>query len=282
MHGSGFSKIVVGWETGGPGRDALALALLIRAASHAELVVAAVPANDLDSATGLADAAARLPYGSDARLLRLEPGDPARRLQELATAEQADLIVLGQADPREMQFLVQHGVTPVAVAPAGFASDPDTGVRVLGVAFDGSDESVVALGLAEALALEAGATLRIISVLEPMTIPAPGLSAFYGYAEPEAVAVDRLYRLLEDAAGSVDPAVRPQTIVARGRTADEIAKHAGVLDLLMIGSRGYGWLRRFLLGSTSTAVVQAAPCPVLVVPHAAVGHPADEPTAIAA
>ena len=36
-------------------------------------------------------------------------------------------------------------------------------------------------------------------------------------------------------------------------------------DLLVIGSRGIGGVRRLLLGSVSSALVQTAPCPVVVV-----------------
>ena len=39
------------------------------------------------------------------------------------------------------------------------------------------------------------------------------------------------------------------------------------LDLLVLGARGYGPLRRVFLGSVSTEVVCHAPCPVLVVPR---------------
>ncbi len=37
--------------------------------------------------------------------------------------------------------------------------------------------------------------------------------------------------------------------------------------ILVVGSRGYGPLRRVLLGSVSTQLVKSAPCPVLVVPR---------------
>jgi nucleotide-binding universal stress UspA family protein len=37
--------------------------------------------------------------------------------------------------------------------------------------------------------------------------------------------------------------------------------------LLVLGSRGYGPLRRVLLGSVSTALVRSAPCPLIVTPR---------------
>ena len=37
--------------------------------------------------------------------------------------------------------------------------------------------------------------------------------------------------------------------------------------LLVVGSRGYGPLRRVLLGSVSTQLVRSAPCPLIVTPR---------------
>ena len=41
------------------------------------------------------------------------------------------------------------------------------------------------------------------------------------------------------------------------------------MDLLVVGSRGYGPLRRVLLGSVSSELMHSAPCPVMVVPRTA-------------
>jgi len=55
--------------------------------------------------------------------------------------------------------------------------------------------------------------------------------------------------------------------IARGHAAEEILKEAetGGYDLIVAGARGRRGLTRFLLGSTSSRVVQYAPCSVLVV-----------------
>ena len=41
----------------------------------------------------------------------------------------------------------------------------------------------------------------------------------------------------------------------------------------MTGSRGYGPVRRLMLGSTSTRLVREAPCPVLVLTRGAEAEP---------
>ena len=56
----------------------------------------------------------------------------------------------------------------------------------------------------------------------------------------------------------------------QGREATELALQGVDLDLLVVGSRGYGPLRRTLVGSVSDELVRTAPCPVLV-PRGQVG-----------
>jgi nucleotide-binding universal stress UspA family protein len=65
--------------------------------------------------------------------------------------------------------------------------------------------------------------------------------------------------------------------VLNGPPAEIIEEFLRPSDLLVIGSRGIGGVRRLLLGSVSSALVQAAPCPVVVVrpaPASETGRPA--------
>jgi nucleotide-binding universal stress UspA family protein len=62
---------------------------------------------------------------------------------------------------------------------------------------------------------------------------------------------------------------RPAARLAIGDPADLLvtaAEAAPVPALIVVGSRGLGAFQRFRLGSTSTKVLHAARCPVLVVP----------------
>jgi nucleotide-binding universal stress UspA family protein len=54
-----------------------------------------------------------------------------------------------------------------------------------------------------------------------------------------------------------------------GDAATQIAKASEHLDLLVLGSRGYGPLGAVLLGSVSSALVRTARCPVVVIPRSA-------------
>jgi nucleotide-binding universal stress UspA family protein len=60
-----------------------------------------------------------------------------------------------------------------------------------------------------------------------------------------------------------------------GTPAAELARRSSDLDLLAVGSRGHGPVRRLLLGSTSTRLVREARCPVLIVPRPPVSSARD-------
>jgi nucleotide-binding universal stress UspA family protein len=64
--------------------------------------------------------------------------------------------------------------------------------------------------------------------------------------------------------------------VLEGDAASELAAASAELDLLVLGSRGYGSVRSALLGSVSRALVRSAACPVVVLPAGStVAHHAD-------
>jgi len=58
----------------------------------------------------------------------------------------------------------------------------------------------------------------------------------------------------------------PQTLARRGQAAHEIVSAAAALgaDVIAMGSRGRGGVKRFLLGSVSEQVMTYAPCSVLI------------------
>jgi nucleotide-binding universal stress UspA family protein len=135
------------------------------------------------------------------------------------------------------------------------------------VGFDGSPESRAATELARDLATAAGARLKVIRVLEP---PPPGGPAL-GY---DADWAQRAEERREDVQAELDGAVAELGEVAVGELVmgdapTELAYAGNELDLLVTGSRGYGPVRRLMLGSTSAKLVHEAPCPVLVLTRGA-------------
>ena len=300
-----FTTILVGVDARPGGRDALALAAQLSETFHSRLVaVHAYPYDYFVSRGSNADFEAVM-HGAAQETLDIEleraevtahgiatPDDsPGRALQRIARREHGDLIVVGSAHRGPVGRVLAGDVTagtlhgalcPVLVAPRGYAEHLGE-LTTIGVGFDGSPESRAAVDLAHAIAQAAGARMRVIGVLAP---PEPG-NPFEGY-HPDwddhvrvkrAEAEERLQSVLAElgdiATGDV----------AFGDPARELAYEAERLDLLVIGSRGYGPVRRLMLGSTSHRLVREAACPVLVLTRGAHADDADAevaPTAIEA
>jgi nucleotide-binding universal stress UspA family protein len=77
----------------------------------------------------------------------------------------------------------------------------------------------------------------------------------------------------------VHPYATGEAVVGVAR--DELVRLSECVDLLVLGSRGYGPVRRTLLGGSSDRIVHAAVCPVIVVPRDVHEGPADEHSATA-
>jgi nucleotide-binding universal stress UspA family protein len=262
-----INKIIVGCDGSDRSRDALSFAAVLGRAQRARLILTHVYHGERAVALDLLSAAERsLPYGVRAEIRAVEGGPVANTLRDLALAEGADLIVTGAF----------HGAIwsgPHAVAPPGFADEADPGLRVIGVAFDATPEAHEALDVAAELALRAGAALKLIGVAVP--IPPPTVGAMALYAPNSAIDYRSVLRAQLDSAAEALPAsLRAQVVLAAGDASDTLIEQAGTLSLLVMGSHGRGRLRRALLGSVSTPVLRAAPCPVLVVPHERRAHEA--------
>jgi hypothetical protein len=77
-------------------------------------------------------------------------------------------------------------------------------------------------------------------------------------------------KALEFAAAGVPPELEPRTVLLEGAVVDSLAALGpDDVDLLVCGSRGYGPVRRVLLGGVSSRLIRGARLPVAVVPRAA-------------
>lgn len=265
-----FARIVVGVDRRQGGRDALALAALLQHKVGGELIAVYVYPFDrsvsLDEADEVEaalheDLLAALEQelrraAVSARPVVVSAAFPARALQAVAERDGTDLIVVGAPHRAGAERVLGGDVAAgtlrgapcaVMVAPVGFA-EREPLLRSVGVGFDDSTESRAALRLGARLARGAGAALRVISVA-PAPVP-----------EHEAAAI---------AAGGTCETVA-------GRPASELVRRSPDLDLLVVGSRGQGPVRRLLLGSTSSRLVREARCPVLVVPGPVAAAAVDE------
>ena len=136
------------------------------------------------------------------------------------------------------------------------------------VALDGSVHASAALDIAIDLALRYHSELQVLTVapLVPVYIPAAEPYVPAGVSETE---VARYRQFVDDAVKRAEAAgVKSVTGIAdEGVVVDEILAHleSNPTSLLVVGSRGLTAAKRLLLGSVSTALVNHAPCAVLVV-----------------
>jgi nucleotide-binding universal stress UspA family protein len=214
--------------------------------------------------------------GGELRVIHVEKGSPADALQALAERGEADLIVLGSThhghfgsvSPGSVAEQLLHGARcRLVIAPKGYGSADHSQdrLRVAAVGFNGMAESFAALDEAARLAAKFGGSLRVIGVAAP--IPAAGVAAA---AQADAEAGPDFQTQLNDAVAELPPELRAQPVFERGDPAAKLLEDAEIgVDLLVLGSRGFGPLMRLLIGSVSSRVIRQAPCPVLVVPRPA-------------
>lgn len=211
------------------------------------------------------------------RMQLVSESSPAAGLHTLAERERAALIVIGSSHRTGIgrvlvggtgERLLSGASAPVALAPAGYAAAAPA-LRAVGCGFDGSPESYRALAWATNLACTASAHLRVLSVYE-RTLPA-SLAVCGGL--PTASINDVLRRRRgEELAGAVSALGADLDADQRLLDGDAellLATESSELDLLVVGSRGYGPLRATLLGSVSSALVRSAQSPLVVVPRGA-------------
>jgi nucleotide-binding universal stress UspA family protein len=277
------TTIVVGVDSSRHAESALRFADALSRSLGARLVLAAASVPSLSGgeytvATDLAHAkdvveSARLVVGhiGDIRSLLLTAATPARALHRAAGLEQADLLVVGSSERRRVaglqpgsvaEAVLHHSPCPVAVVPER-AGEP--AFARIGVAVEDGCAALSALDVALRLATDAGGErpeLDLLHIAPPeVAFMRPGVPA----PEPE---YDYTPPWLEAIAAEAGEHVRTNVVLDAGQPGRRLVQRATGLDLLVMGSRDLGSVRRLVLGSTSAHVVRNAACPVIVVPAA--------------
>lgn len=218
--------------------------------------------------------------GDAVELRGVDGHSAAQGLHRVAEAEGAGLVVVGTSHRGRTERAVLgstaerviHGAPcPVAVVPDDLA---ELRPGVVGVAFVPSAEGRQALESGAAISRATGAALRVIALLKAEAgavdgaHPDPrGVRTNQRRAEAAASHKLQLEREVAEALAATPAAGEPQVDVLFGepeRTLVDISRH---LDLLVMGSRGYGPQRAVLLGGVSRRVVTGASCPVIVLPR---------------
>lgn len=291
-----FHKVLVGIDGHGGGLDAAALAhrlvapdgeLILTHVDVAYPIAAKGAGGDYDRVLRV-DAQALLDQATAQTGIQKHAVQTATSvghgLQELAERESADLVVVGatRRGPAARVFIgddtrdtLKAVSGAVAVAPAGYA-DKSPAIHQIGLAYDGSDESRAAATVARDLSIVLKAELAAIEVVDvPMYL-------LYAGKNPEGTSAQDP---LEDAANEIAALGDFEPRVRFGGVEEQLVSASGELDLLIMGSRSVGLVRRLLNGSTSLDLARSARCAVLILTHSAceayhAGSVADEPVAV--
>jgi nucleotide-binding universal stress UspA family protein len=189
------------------------------------------------------DARALMPAGVTATIL---PADkPASALLDEARALDASLIALGSDERGHVTLdVMRRAACPVAIAPQD-ALLVESQVGVIGVAFDGSVGSRMALSAGRNLAIKAGAELLILAGVDHED--------------------DEVARAAREAATGVER-IFSRMVLLHGEPVEELRHAAEGLDILVCGSHGRGRALSRVLGSVSSRLIEHPACPVVVVP----------------
>ena len=284
------SRIVVGYHGGSTGQDALVFAQRWCQASGDRMLVVTVHRGHAAIGLGRVDAEfvayereradqflneARTMVSSDvdAEYRRIDADSAAHGLHDLCD-EGGNLVVLGSRargpglrrtyPGTTASRLLQGASRPICIVPWGYAGTEDAPLRRVAAAFIDTPDGRVAVERAAGLAAHLGADLRIVSV-------APDTRVLPGLTEPELYAAEQrkdYRRSLDDVTQQFGDQVSTSTKLLEGHPVEALAELGDEDgDIVVCGSRGYGPVRRVLLGGVSSRVVRHARLPVVVVPR---------------
>ena len=146
-------------------------------------------------------------------------------------------------------------------------------MRVL-IGTDGSDDAIAAASTGLGL-LAPPEAITVVCVVEAPGAATAGMESGFAGGMVSDAEVDRAWRLVEEDAtaamertvAAIGTDVPVEQVIQTGEAGPalcRVAEEQGV-DVIVVGSRGRGAIKRALLGSVSTHVTNNAPCPVVVV-----------------
>jgi len=275
-----FRRVLVGVDGRPGGRDAIALASRL-VAPDGVITLAHIYGQDLLIGRGgsqtviIERAKAELlleheldSTSLDGQLVALCDHRVGRGLHLLAERLGADLLVVGSTRHGLLGRVLMGDDTraalngapcAVAIASRGYRCQGHE-IETLGVGYDASPESGLALAAARELAAQNSSTILALHVvsLEDVRGEAPipadwpdGTSQLIHHSN------EALRELGDDVLGDA----------VYGGPREELVRFGENLDLLLIGSRGYGPLGRLFHGHVSDYLVRHAPCPLVILPR---------------
>ena len=214
--------------------------------------------------------------GGSCPRIRVEVGDPNQKIVACALEEDADLLLVG-CHRKSLLRDIFVGTTVERVLRAGclpvlMVNQPaEREYRDLLLALDTSPASANAVHVAESLGLLQGAVRRGLYAFSPL---AKGMMQYSGVSEERIdefvgsetrQAVDELKAFIRDQ--QLEPLIDEQLVAVGlpGNVLERmVRKHRP--DLLVMGTRGMGGIKRALIGSVADYALRELDCDILVVP----------------
>lgn len=196
---------------------------------------------------------------------------PHKAILNRALQVSADLIVLGahRRRPTGDQILgptpdrvIRSAAAPCLIVPEIEPRPFRTIVAPIDIQMPAAAALDLALTWAARFGAEGGGGVEVHALYTAPTEVAPG-----GEAELETALRREIDRSRERI--DVNGVTRIQPVIRYGKSpAEEILRYLQEVDadLVVLGTRGFGAIRRALIGSVASTVGRRAPCPVLLVP----------------
>lgn len=214
--------------------------------------------------------------GGSCPRIRVEVGDPNQKIVACALEEDADLLLVG-SHRKSLLRDIFVGTTVERVLRTGrlpvlMVNQPaEREYRDLLLALDTSPASANAVHAAEHLGMLQGAVRRGVYAFSPL---AKGMMQYSGVSEERIdefvgsetrQAVDELKAFIHDE--QLEPLIDEQ-LVAVGLPGNVLERMVGKHrpDLLVMGTRGMGGIKRALIGSVADYALRELDCDILVVP----------------
>jgi nucleotide-binding universal stress UspA family protein len=274
-----FKNVLVGVDGRPNGRDAIALAARL-ADPDGKLTLAHVHSGALRPSRAISPGLVREEREASGRLLEearagaevsaglisIEAMSPGKGLHVQAEDQHADLLVVGSCSHGsfgramlgdDTRGALNGAPCAVAIAAMGYSQRLDP-IATVGVAYNQSPESEAALALAREIAAMTKARIRALEVVSLMV-------AYSGIVPPMDGEV--IESMLKEATARMKELPGVEGRAVAGLTGEELAEFGDEVDVLIVGSRGYGPLQRLVVGSTSDYLERHARCSLLVLPR---------------